>query len=128
MKTQQTSFFKAPKTQTKKWWVEEQNVYGGELQYRKCARPFDSKKLVHIVFKAQALGKGVWFTRSQLSISKLLKKAAATYGFKIKSFSIQKDHIHVLGWFPCRQGLKARESFQNFLRFFYTVKWEDVIK
>ena len=30
----QTSLFKKPKTNSKKWWVEEQCVYGGDLNGR----------------------------------------------------------------------------------------------
>ncbi len=118
MQLKQTSLFKSPRSGTKKWWIEKQNVYGGAINYRKCARPFRSNKLNHVVFKAQ-LGKLVWFTRSQKSISELLKKAAAKYDLTIKSFSVQKDHIHLLCYFKAGAGpVMRKKQFSQFLRFF----------
>ncbi len=118
MQLKQTSLFKSSRSGTKKWWIEEQRVYGGAINYRKCARPFESNKLNHVVFKAQ-LGKSVWFTKSQKSISELLKTAAARYKLAIKSFSIQKDHIHLLCYFKAGATLKVRKKqFSRFLRFF----------
>ncbi len=118
MKLQQKSFFKEARKSTLRWWVEKQFVYGGSLNYRKVERPFDSKKLVHVVLKAR-LGKAIWFTRSEKSIAQLLKQAAFRYNLKVKSFSIQKDHIHLLVYPKSfLSPLKARKNFQNFLRFF----------
>ena len=118
MLRKQQSLFKETRKETKKWWVEEQHCYGGSLDYRKCARPVDSKSLMHTVFKAE-LGYGIWFTRSQKSIEKLLKESAHRYDIKIKAFSIQKDHIHVLTY-PGKTGnhVAAKENFANFLRYF----------
>ena len=114
----QTSLFKKPKTNTKKWWVEEQNVYGGDLNYRKTSRPFDSKKLIHVVFKAN-LGKAIYFTRSQKSILELIMSSLYRYNLKLKSFSIQRDHIHLLCYSNSQVSpMKAQEEFKNFLRFF----------
>jgi REP element-mobilizing transposase RayT len=114
----QQSFFKETRKETKKWWVEEQHCYGGSLDYRKCARPVDSKSLMHTVFKAE-LGYGIWFTRSQRSIEKLLKESAYRYDIKIKAFSIQKNHIHVLTYHgKTGNHVEAKENFANFLRYF----------
>ena len=114
----QVSLFKKPKSNTKKWWVEEQNVYGGDLNYRKTSRPFDSKKLIHVVFKAN-LGKAIYFTRSQKSILELIKSSLYRYNLKLKSFSIQRDHIHLLCYSSSQVSpMKAQEEFKNFLRFF----------
>lgn len=113
----QTSLFKPARSKTLRWWVENQLVYGGALNYRKVQRPFDSKKLVHVVFKAR-LGKSTWFTKSERSIVQLLETSACRYQQKIKKFSIQKDHIHLLVY-PAGafHPVQAKENFQNFLRF-----------
>lgn len=110
-KPKQLSFLKEPRPNTKLWWIQKQYNYGGALDYRKVERPFDSKKLVHVVFKAK-VGNGIWFTRSRSSIEKLLKKIARRYGVAIKNFAINKDHIHVLLW------TKTKESLTRFLRLF----------
>ncbi|HPI41323.1 MAG TPA: transposase [Pseudobdellovibrionaceae bacterium] len=107
----QLSFIKAPRKDTKLWWIEKQKNYGGSLNYRKVERPFDSKQLVHIVFKAK-LGDGIWFTRSSKSIQTLLIQVANKYDIKIKEKSINKDHIHILIW------TKTRQNLIQFLRLF----------
>lgn len=94
-KQKQLSLFKEPRKNTKLWWVQKQNTYGGSLNYRKVARPFDSKKLTHSVFKAN-IGSALWFTRSQRSIEKLLIQIAERYQIRLKDWAINKDHIHLL--------------------------------
>lgn len=84
---------------------------GGSLNYRKIKRPFDKRKLNHVVFKAR-LGPSIWFTKSQKSIAKVLQFSAQRYGIKLKSFAINRDHIHVLTW----GGDQVTNG--NFLRFF----------
>lgn len=118
MRPKQTSFFKSARRNTKKYWIENQSVYGGSLNYRKCSRPFDSKKLVHVVFKGR-LGKSIWFTRSQRSIVEILLRASHRYQVRIKNYSIQKNHIHVL-CYPASTAVAsiANKNFKNFLRFF----------
>lgn len=118
MAAKQRSFFKPVRTQTLRWWVENQQVYGGALNYRKVQRPFDSKKLVHVVFKA-TLGPAVWFTQSERSTARLVMQIAHRYAIKIKSLSVQKDHIHVL-LYPesSTHPRKAKANFQKFLRLF----------
>jgi|GEM_PF-1450860 REP element-mobilizing transposase RayT len=118
MSAKQSSFFKPARTQTLRWWIENQQVYGGALNYRKVQRPFDSKKLAHVVFKA-SLGQSVWFTKSEKSITKLMKQIALRYSIKIKSYSVQKDHIHLL-LYPesSTQPRQAKLNFQKFLRLF----------
>lgn len=110
-RTRQLSLLKDPRRNTKLWWIQKQHTYGGALNYRKVARPFDSKKLIHVVFKAK-VGKAVWFTRSQRSIEKVLVDAAQRYGVRLKDFAIQTDHIHVLAYG------RRKEEFSKFLRFF----------
>jgi len=107
----QLSFIKDPPNDTKLWWIQKQKNYGGSLNYRKVERPFDSKHLVHIVFKAN-LGDGIWFTRSSKSIQTLLNTVANKYDIKIKEKSINKDHIHILVW------TKERQNLIQFLRLF----------
>lgn len=111
IRQKQLSFFKSPKTNTKKWWIEKNYVYGGSLNYRKCKRPFDSKKLIHLVFKAQ-LGHSIYFTRSQKYIQKLLFKSANKYGIVLKQININKDHIHIFCY------TNIRNNFINFIRYF----------
>lgn len=107
----QLSLFKAPRKGTKRWWIETKKVYGGSLNYRKNKRPFDENKLNHVVFKAR-LGRGIWFTKSQKSIEKILKASSQRYKLNLKSFAINRDHIHVLIWGG------DSSSHSNFLRFF----------
>src|SRR4051812_46813401 len=107
----QLSLLKDPRKNTKLWWIVKASTYGGSMRYRKVRRPFDSKKLTHTVFKAR-LGSAIWFTRSSLSIEKLLMSSASRYGVRIQDFAINKDHIHVAFY------SKQRLSQQLFLRFF----------
>jgi REP element-mobilizing transposase RayT len=106
----QLSLFKDPRIDTKLWWVAKHTTYGGDLNYRKVARPFDSKKLTHCVFMA-CLGPALRFTRSTQSIHKLVTRAAERYDVKIKELAVNHDHIHVLFW------TKHRENQIRFLRF-----------
>ena len=107
----QLSLIKDPRKNTKLWWIKKQNTYGGSFNYRKVERPFDSKKLVHVVFKAK-LGKGIYFTKSQKSIENLIKIVTEKYQVKIREKSINKDHIHLLVW------TNHRDHFLKFLRLF----------
>ena len=107
----QLSLFKDPRKKTKLWWIVKQTTYGGDLNYRKVARPFDSKKLTNAVFKSQ-LGTALRFTRSQLSIRKLLERVATACDVKIKDVAINHDHIHLLF------AAKTKENQTRFLRLF----------
>ena len=105
----QLSLIKEPRKNTKLWWIKKRTTYGGSFNYRKVARPFDSKKLVHVVFKAR-LGKGIWFSKSQPSITKLLNECATRYHVTLRDLAINKDHIHLL------IHTKEQNSFTCFLR------------
>jgi len=94
-RAKQLSLIKDPRSETKLWWIQKQHTYGGELNYRKVARPFDSKKLTHAVLKAR-LGNSLRFTRSQSSIRKVIADVASKYAVKIKDIAINHDHIHLL--------------------------------
>lgn len=100
-----------PRKKTKLWWIRKQYAYGGSMNYRKVARPFDSKKLTHAVFKAK-LGKGIWFTRSQKYILELLNQVAQRYHIKVREVAVNKDHIHIVFY------TKKRANQVGFLRFF----------
>lgn len=107
----QLQLFKGPRSKTKLWWVQKQHAYGGSLNYRKVARPFDSKMLTHAVFKAK-LGRAIWFTRWSKGIQDLLRQSAAQYGVKLRDVAVNQDHIHVVFY------TKKRENQIQFLRFF----------
>jgi len=108
-RAKQLSLLKDPRRNTKLWWIQKQHAYGGALDYRKVARPFDSKKVTHAVLKAR-LGASLRFTRSQSSIRKVINVVAAKYSVKIRDLAINHDHIHLL--FSAR----TREDQRSFLR------------
>jgi REP element-mobilizing transposase RayT len=109
-KPKQLPLIKEPRKNTKLWWIVKQSTYGGSLNYRKVARPFDSKKLTHAVLMG-AVGKELRFTKSSESIRKVIKETAKKYEVKIKELAINHDHIHILFY------TKLRESQKRFLRF-----------
>ncbi|PIT98973.1 MAG: hypothetical protein COT74_12065 [Bdellovibrionales bacterium CG10_big_fil_rev_8_21_14_0_10_45_34] len=127
----QLVLIKEPRPDTKLWWIETQHQYGGSLHYRKVKRPFDTTKLIHTVFKAK-LGKNIWFTKSQVSIGRLLETAAKRYKLKLKDKAINKDHIHLLIEPNQSQPYdEARREFLRFLRFFAAQmarKYEEIHK
>ena len=110
-RAKQLSLFKDPRKNTKRWWIEKQTTYGGSLEYRKVARPFDSKKLTHAVFSAR-LGTALRFTKSTQSIHKLVRRLENRCAVKVYELAVNHDHIHVL--FTA----KRRQHQINFLRFF----------
>lgn len=95
LRAKQIPLIKDPRTNTKLWWIRKQHAYGGEMNYRKVARPFDSKKLTHAVLKSR-LGSALRFTRSQSSIRRVIAEVAEKYSVKIKDIAINHDHIHLL--------------------------------
>ncbi len=107
----QLTLLKEPRRNTKLWWIVKQSAYGGSLDYRKVRRPFDSKKLTHVVFKAE-LGKALRFTRFETRVRDILKNVAARYGIRIKSVAVHHDHVHILFY------TKSREAQIRFLRLF----------
>lgn len=111
MRTKQLLLIREPRRDTKLWWITKRTTYGGAMNYRKVARPFDSKRLTHAVFKAR-LGSALRFTRSQSSIQKVLEKVAQKCQVKIRDFAINHDHIHLLF------SAKTRDAQARFLRLF----------
>lgn len=106
----QLNLLKDPRKDTKLWWISKQQVYGGSLNYRKVARPFDSKKLSHTVLKAD-LGPNLGFNRFQKAIHEIVHRSAKKYGLKIHEWAIHEDHLHLLTF------TKSREAQTRFLRF-----------
>lgn len=80
------------------------------MNYRKVRRPFDSKMLTHVVFKAQ-LGKAVRFSKFEATVRQIVFSAGKRYGVKITDSAIHHDHIHVLFY------TRSREAYLRFLRF-----------
>lgn len=109
LRPKQIPLIKEPRKDTKLWWIVKQTTYGGALNYRKVARPFNSKKLVHAVLMGN-VGTALRFTKSRDSIQKLVEWAANKYEIKIKDLAINHDHIHILFY------TKLRDSQRNFLR------------
>jgi len=91
----QLELIKPPRRETKLWWITQQHVYGGAINYRKVARPFDSKKLTHAVLMG-TVGKSLRFTKSSESIRKLIYRVANKYEVTIKELAVNHDHIHML--------------------------------
>ncbi len=107
----QFSLLKDPRKNTKLWWIAKHSVYGGSMNYRKVRRPFDSKMLTHVVFKAE-LGQALWFSRFEKLVRSTLTAAAARYGIRVDEVAVNRDHIHILFY------TKSREAQIRFLRFF----------
>jgi REP element-mobilizing transposase RayT len=104
----QQSLFKDPRKDTKAWWVKKKTTYGGALDYRKTARPFDSKLLTHAVFKANVGTEP--FTKNKDEIKKRIDEAAEKSGVKIMDQAIALDHIHLFF------DTKRREDQARFFR------------
>lgn len=109
-KAKQLSMLKDPRKNTKLWWIKKQHMYGGSLDYRKVARPFDSKMLNHVVLKAD-LGSSLRFTTFESAIQQIVQRAARHYGVKLDQWAIHHDHIHLLIF------TRSREGRTRFLRF-----------
>ena len=105
-KPKQMSFIKDPRKDTKLWWIVKQGIYGGSLDYRKVKRPFDSKRLVHAVFKGNP-GTQLRFTKSVVSIRKLATKVAMKSQVKMKDIAVNHDHLHILIQAQKREQLTA---------------------
>ena len=91
----QLDLIKPPRRETKLWWITRQHVYGGAINYRKVARPFDSKKLTHAVLMGN-VGKSLRFTKSSESIRRLINRVAEKYKITVKELAVNHDHIHLL--------------------------------
>jgi REP element-mobilizing transposase RayT len=106
-KLKQTSFFKDPRKNTKRWWVETQYVFGGGLKYKKCKRPFGRNRLVHVVLKAQEWAA---FHQRGPGVRQRIEQAAKKCHVLVKDLAINKDHIHIV------VTTSHRKLLTNFLR------------
>src|SRR5687768_8954194 len=79
-----------------------QTAFGGELNLgkRKCARPLDSKRPLHLIFKAQT---DELLLTHQALIQVTVERIAAKNGVRIQSLVIHADHIHIILEIPQRQ-------------------------
>lgn len=88
--------------------------HGGNLRVgkRKIARPFDSKRPVHLILKSKrAIGRNSMLCRNHCkSIESLIYKYSRAFDVKILSHSNVGNHLHLV--------LKAKNKtgFKNFLR------------
>ncbi len=103
----QQSFFKTPRRDSKLWWIQKHQVYGGSLKYRKFQRPFDRNKLVHVVLKAHDWAA---FHQRGLGVENRIRDIARFCHVKIQDLAVNKDHIHIL------ISTSKRKFFLNFLR------------
>lgn len=78
-------------------FFKKQNLeFGGSQNKtgrRKVARVLDSRRPMHLVLKSK---QSISLFRNQLKLRAVLKKQAKTFGIKIYSHSIQKDHWHLV--------------------------------
>ncbi len=88
--------------------------FGGSLETkgrRKTERPLDRNKPMHFVLKSN---KAFVLFKNQVGLRKLLRKQAETFGIKIYSETIQRDHWHIVlritnrGFIRALTGLIAR--------------------
>jgi REP element-mobilizing transposase RayT len=81
----QLTMLKKPKTE-----------FGGSLESkgkRKTERPLDRNRPMHFVLKSN---KAIVLIRNQRSLRKIIGKQAGTFGIKIYSETVQKDHWHIV--------------------------------
>lgn len=79
---------------------------------RKCERPLDTRKPVHLVLKSSHARHAMSFlgAKNRIKILKIIKENARRFHVKIHRFENIGNHLHVVASFP------RRENFQNFLR------------
>lgn len=78
-----------------------------KYESRKTARTISTRAYNHVVLKSQ---KPILRKNSAL-IKRTIADAQNRFGFRLKSFSIMPDHVHLL------IQVRSRESFANSLRF-----------
>jgi REP element-mobilizing transposase RayT len=110
----QTSFFdeKPHRAGTKARLIQRGLGFGGEIRYRKRARPFSPTKPTHIVFHSNILSGSRSLLKSNRKawVENLVQKKGETYKAKLYKFSVNSNHIHLLIKF-------TSETLQaNFLR------------
>lgn len=99
----------------RKYWEKTKvKTHGGvaAVGKRKCARPLDSKKPIHLIFKSDK-AKGPMSLRHPLhhrKVDKIIFSYADQFGVQIFDYSNNGNHLHLSLKF------ETRLSFQNYLR------------
>lgn len=88
--------------------------HGGELARgkRKSARPIDTKRALHLVFRSSHARGAQSFIRHRARVTAILDGAKSRFGITVYRFSINSNHLHLV-----IRGRK-RHLIQNFLRTF----------
>jgi REP element-mobilizing transposase RayT len=96
------------------WKASNRRVHGGEhvKGKRKTARPFSSKKPIHVVMRAtKAKGPmALWTLKNAKIVAAIVKKRAKASDIRIYQFSNNGNHLHIL------LRSKHKRDFQNFLK------------
>jgi REP element-mobilizing transposase RayT len=85
--------------------------HGGDVaeRKRKVARPWDSKKPVHVVLRS-SLARGPWSLRGAEiagQIENLARTLARRYGVNLYRYANAGNHIHMLAHAPCRMAFRS---------------------
>ncbi|MCM0606440.1 MAG: transposase [Xanthomonadaceae bacterium] len=94
--------------------IKVQLAHGGSLRQgkRKIARPFDHKRALHIVLRAEK-AKGEWSLlnpKHQFKIRAMIVSFSRLYGISVYELSVNGNQVHLL------IRAKTRKAFQSFLR------------
>jgi len=78
------------------------NYHGGQLRRgrRKIRRPLSTKRSIHLVLKCH---NSMDLFGHREYVNEKISTNARRFGVKLYSRSVQRDHIHLLMKFPCRQ-------------------------
>jgi REP element-mobilizing transposase RayT len=114
MTTRQQTFAGASDEFDNYWKETSRRVHGGEYAKgkRKTARPFDTKKPVHLVLRASS-AKGtlsLLSPRNQIPVKQIIHKFARRWGVTIYKYSNNGNHLHLA------LRAKNRWEFQKFLK------------
>jgi REP element-mobilizing transposase RayT len=95
--------------QLKLFEFDTRTSFGGTLNLgkRKVLRPLDSKRPVHLIFKAD---QDDLLLRERALIEEVLRRNAAKLGLRIRTLAVNADHIHIVIEFP------SREIFKKWIR------------
>jgi REP element-mobilizing transposase RayT len=90
--------------------------HGGEIRRgrRKLARPFDSRRPIHVVLRS-SVAKGRWSLRrpdTTRQVFNAMQRLARRFGVRVYEFANATNHLHMLIRAKCRHAL------QGFLRAF----------
>lgn len=112
MKARQTSFA-AVSNEFKDYWKNSgRKVHGGVYAQgkRKTARPFSSKKPLHLVLRASRAKGNLSLWNHKAKVNHIINKFSRANRVKIYEFSNNGNHLHLV------VKAKDRQGFQKFLR------------